>query len=63
MTNCALTTHSELEGWVLSFSISDSYKKTEQLTYCELDFVTPNIQKKIKIRLLDKILNPSWYKQ
>lgn len=46
MTNCALTTHSELEGWVLSFSISDSYKKTEQLTYCELDFVTPNIQKK-----------------
>lgn len=48
MTNCALTTHSELEGWVLSFSISDSYKKTEQLTYCELDFVTPNIQKKNK---------------
>lgn len=36
MTNSALTTHSELEGWILFFSISDSYKKTEQLNVLNL---------------------------
>lgn len=63
MTNSALTTHSELEGWVLFFSISDSYKKTEQLHIVNLILSLQTFKKKIKIRLLDKILNPSWYKQ
>lgn len=46
MTNSALTTHSEFEGWILFFSISDSYKKTEQLHVLSLILSLQTFKKK-----------------